>query len=254
VTAEGRAEDATPLPGILPGTLLGGRVRHNQPARGHRTGIEPVLLAASIPARLGQRVLEGGSGAGAALLCLAHRVPGVTGLGIERAPELVRLASANAAANGFTGLGFVAADLTTWQADCVFDHAMANPPWHAPASTASPDSGREDAKRAAHGLFVAWARALAAPLRHRGTLTLVVSAGAAMACLAALGDAGCGGLTLMPLWPRAGREAKLVLLRGVKGARGASRILAGLVLHEEDGRFTGVAQAVLREGAALEIV
>jgi tRNA1(Val) A37 N6-methylase TrmN6 len=248
VTAQEGAEDATPLPG----TLLGGRVRHDQPEKGHRTGIEPVVLAASIPARPGQHVLEGGSGAGAALLCLAHRVPGLTGLGIERAPELTRLAAANAAANGFTGLDFVAADLTAWQADDVFDHAMANPPWHAPASTASPDSAREDARRAAHGLFARWAGALAGPLRHRGTLTLVVSAGAAAACLAALGDAGCGGLTLMPLWPRVAREAKLVLLRGVKGARGASRILPGLVLHEADGRFTDAAQAVLREGAALD--
>ncbi|MCX7381847.1 MAG: SAM-dependent methyltransferase, partial [Alphaproteobacteria bacterium] len=62
--------------------LLGGRVVHSQPELGHRTGVEPVLLAAFVPARPGERVLEGGSGAGAGLLCLAARVA-VSGLGVE---------------------------------------------------------------------------------------------------------------------------------------------------------------------------
>ena len=60
------------------GCLLDGRVRYAQPASGsdgYRTGIEPVLLAASIPAQAGQRVLEAGVGAGAGLICLAARVP-----------------------------------------------------------------------------------------------------------------------------------------------------------------------------------
>ena len=233
-----------------PGTLLGGRVRHDQLARGHRTGIEPVLLAASIPARPGERVLEGGSGAGAALLCLAWRVPGLTGLGVEREAVLVALARANAAANGAAGLDFVAAELEGFRAAEPFDHAMANPPWHAPG-TASPDAGREAARRAPAGLFGAWAAALAAPLRHRGTLTLVVSAGAMPACLAAMDRAGCGGLTVLPLWPRAGQPARLVLLRGVKGGRAPARLLPGLVLHAPEGGYTDAAEAILRGGAAV---
>ena len=68
---------------VTAGSLLGGRVPYCQPAQGHRSGIEPVLLAASIPARAGARVLEGGSGAGAGLLCLAARVPDISGLGLE---------------------------------------------------------------------------------------------------------------------------------------------------------------------------
>ena len=46
---------------------LDGRVRIRQPARGYRAGVDPVLLAASVPARDGQRVLELGCGVGAAL-------------------------------------------------------------------------------------------------------------------------------------------------------------------------------------------
>jgi tRNA1(Val) A37 N6-methylase TrmN6 len=232
------------------GTLLGGRVRHHQPRNGHRTGIEPVLLAAAVPARAGQRVLEGGCGAGAALLCLAHRVPGIAGVGIERDPDLVRLACANAAANA-AALAFVAGDLAELRLEGVFDHAFANPPWHLAAATASPDAGREAAKRGAPGLFAAWANRLAAPLRHGGTLTLAIAAARLPECLAALAAAGCGSPAVLPLWPKPQREAKLALLRGVKGGRGACRVLPGLTLHETDGGYTAAATAILRDGAAL---
>ena len=191
-------------------------------ANGARTGIEPVLLAASIPARPGQRVLEGGAGSGAALLCLAARVPGILGLGIERDPAQAALARANAAANGMDGLAFLAAELETPLPAALagpFDHAMANPPWHAPG-TPSPDPGREAAKRAAPGLFDLWAARLAAlPASwrhaepdHRCRLPTLVLAG--------LSGARCGGPAVLPFWPKAGQAAKLVLVRAIRGGRG----------------------------------
>ena len=83
------------------GTLLDGRLHHAQPTAGHRTALEPVLLAAAIPARPGERVLEGGTGSGAALLCLAARVAGLYAVGIERDAAMAALARDNMAANGF---------------------------------------------------------------------------------------------------------------------------------------------------------
>lgn len=244
---------------ISEGALLGGRVRHAQPTQGHRTALEPVLLAASVPARPGQRVLEGGSGSGAALLCLAARVADLGGLGLERDPEIAALARSNAAANGFAGLAFEAVDLTTAEAVDLttaapagpFDHAMANPPWHG-TGTASPNARHEAARRGAPDLIAQWARALARPLAHRGTLTLVLTAAALPEGLAALAAAGCGSLAVLPLWPRAGRPAGLVLLRGIKGGRAPFRLAPGLVLHEGAG-FSAAAEAVLREGGAIEI-
>jgi len=196
-------------------------------------------------------VLEGGCGAGAALLCLAHRVAGVAGVGVERDPALVRLARANAAANGAAALSFVAADLAEVRLDGVFDHALANPPWHLVSASASPDGGRDGAKRGAPGLFAVWAKRLAAPLRHGGTLTLVMAAARLPDGLAALAAAGCGSPAVLPLWPKPGRDAKLALLRGVKGGRGACRLLPGLSLHCPDGAYTEAATAILSDGAPL---
>lgn len=236
---------------VTEGHLLGGRVRYAQPRKGFRSGIEPVLLAATVPARSGERVLEAGSGAGAALLCLAARVAGISGVGVERDPALVAVAARNAAANGGAELAFLAADIVAAMDLGRFDHAFANPPYHAAGGTASPDVARDAARRAAPELFGAWAAAMGRRLRPRGTLTWIVAAAVLPACIAALGDAGCAASAMLPLWPRAGQSAKLVLLRGVKGGRSGFRVLPGVVLHAAAGGYTPEAEAVLRHGAAL---
>ncbi len=232
-------------------TLLGGRVIHRQRSHGHRSGIEPVLLAASVPAKPGQRVLEAGTGSGAALLCLAARVAGISGIGIEQDSELAALARENIAANSLADLNVNHADLADFSADMPFDHAMANPPWYAPRATPSPDAARAVARQAQEGLFELWAKSLARCLRHRGTITFIVHAGVVSECLSAFTEAGCGSHAIMPLWPRAGREAKLVLLQAVRGGRGPTRILPGLVLHAQDAPYTEAAAHVLRGGQAL---
>ena len=234
------------------GGLLNGRLRYLQPAAGFRSGIEPVLLAAAIPARPGERVLEAGTGAGAALLCLAHRVPGLTGTGIEIDPALAGLATRNLAINRIAGIVVATGDLLTLPIQAGFDHGFANPPYHPQGGTGSAEPRRERAKRAAPGLPAAWINALAIALRDRGTLTLVLPAGAVAEALAAAGHAGCGSPSLLPLWPAAGRAAKLVLLRWIRGGRAPLRLLPGLVLHAGGG-FTPAAEAVLRDAMALPI-
>lgn len=237
-------------PALSAGTLLGGRVVYAQPVHGYRTGIEPVLLAACVPARPGERVTEAGCGAGAALLCLAARVPGVQAIGIERDPEMAAIARGNIAANGFPGLEVTAQDLLTWRADAPYAHAMANPPWHNEAGTPSPDPGRRAAKQAGENLLAAWAGSLARGLMPRGTLTMVLPASLLARGVAALAEAHCGEIAVQPLWQRAGAAARLIVLQGVKG-RGASRMLAGLTLHDAGGGYTAEAEAVLRYGASL---
>ena len=232
--------------------LLGGRVRLRQPRAGLRAGLDAVLLAAGVPARPGERVLEAGCGSGAGFLCLAARVPGLRILALERDPDLAALARENAAANGLaTQVEVIAGDvrdlaLAARLAGC--DHAFANPPYW-PGGTAPPAPLRRAATHEEAGL-ADWARFLAALLARRGSLSLILPAARLEAGMAALAGAGCGGVRLLPFWPRAGQPAKRVLLQARRGGRGPARIEPGLVLHDADG-FTGAAQAVLREGERL---
>ena len=228
--------------------LLGGRVRLLQPRQGFRAAIDPVLLAAFVPARSGEAVLEIGCGTGAAFLCLAARVVGIAVTAVERDPELAAIARRNAALNG--------ADATLLAKDCCalpalppMHHAMANPPYWT-GGTASPDSGR---RQAAHedAPLAAWIAALTRPLRHKGTVSLVLPAARLAEAAAGLREAGCGSVRLLPLWPRTGTPAKRILIQARKGGRGADKMLPGLILHEADGSATAAAHAVLRDGAAL---
>jgi tRNA1(Val) A37 N6-methylase TrmN6 len=98
-----------------------------------------------------------------------------------------------------------------------------------------------------------WVGRLSGALRDRGSLTLIVPAGMGPACLAAMTESRCPCTVLFPLWPKTGRPAKLVLLRGVKNARTPMRLAPGLVLHDPDGSFTQATQAILEGGAALPL-
>lgn len=234
------------------GRLLGGALRYIQPVSGHRSGIEPVFLAAAIPAHAGERVLEAGTGAGAGLLCLAHRVPGIAGVGVEIEPAMARIAEGNVAVNGLGDLTIVTGDICEDPLDAGFDHAMANPPWHDAAGSAPLDALKRRAKMAPDSLVARWIAAMSGALRDRGTLTLILPPQAVPEALAAFGASGCGSLALFPLWPKPGRAPRVVLLQAVKGGRGAFRLLPGLTLHEEAG-YTEAADAILRHGAALPL-
>ena len=237
---------------LAEGALLAGRVRYWQDRGGYRTGIEPILLAAACPARPGERVLELGTGAGAALLCLAARVPGVRGVGIELDAAMAALARRNLAANGTESIVVAEVDAAAFTADAPFDHAISNPPWHDAASMPSPVPGRRRAKQAGIGLLAAWCGAAARALRPGGTLTLVLPAALAGEAFTVLAGAELGAPALFPLWPREGRPARLVLLQARRGARGPARVLPGAVLHAGAG-WSAWADGVLRDGTAISM-
>jgi len=238
--------------------FLSGRVTLWQPKDGYRAGVDPVLLAATIPAKPGQQVLELGSGAGAAFLCLAARVPDLTVHAVELQPEYAALAQRNAKDNG--------ADATIWEADLAalplelrqmqFDHVLANPPYFdRTASTAAQDAGRDVAMGEDTPLRV-WIEVAAKRLAPKGTATFVHRAERLPDLLSGMQDV-LGSLQVLPLQARAGRDANLVLVRGVKGGRAAFRLHAPVRLHEgdkhtQDGEsYTAQISAVLRDGAAL---
>ena len=233
------------------GALLGGRLSYRQFKHGFRTGIEPVLLAASVPARPGHRVLEAGCGAGAGMLCLCARITGLDGAAIEADPATAALARHNLTANGLDRLVVHETRLPTLP-DAIgrFDHVFANPPWHRADASASPLMRRDLARRAACGLLESWIAALAPLLTRSGSLTLIVPAASHAQASGAMRDAGCGAVTLLPLWPKPGVAAKIVLLQGRAGTAADGGVLSGLVLHEATGGYTQDAARLLRGGEA----
>jgi len=236
--------------------FLGGRVQLWQPIKGYRAGTDPVLLAAACPATPEQSVLDLGCGVGAAVLCLALRVPGLLLSGLEVQPPYADLARRNAARNGVT-LDVTTGNLIQMPPALLrsFDHVIANPPYYPRGSTPSPVAARDVALRATVPLG-AWVEAASRRLHPGGMLTLICGTDALPEVLAALGHR-MGSVAVLPLTPRIGRPALRIILRARKGGRGALRLLAPFVLHEgsaHDGdrnTYCARANAVLRDGHAL---
>jgi tRNA1(Val) A37 N6-methylase TrmN6 len=239
--------------------FLGGRLTIRQPRAGYRAGVDPVLLAAAVPARSGEAVLELGCGAGVAALCLGRRVPGVGLVGLEVQADYAALARENAAANGI-GLEVAEGDLARMPASLgarSFDHVMANPPYfRREAGTRAGDAGREIAMGEGTPL-AQWIEVGMRRLRPGGRFTLIQRAERLPDLLAAFAGRKAS-LTVLPLAPREGRDATLVILAARKGGRSPFRLLAPLILHDgpvhsRDGEdYAAPVQAVLREGAGLE--
>lgn len=236
--------------------FLGGRLHVWQPRTGFRSGSDAVLLAAAVPARPGQAVLELGAGAGVAILCLGARVPGLALTAVEVQPAYADLARLNAAEAG-QALEVVAADLADLPAEVTarsFDHVLMNPPFfrHGARSPA-PDPGRETA-RAGPAAAADWIRTGLRRLRPDGTLTLIQAAARLPELMAAL---PATGVTVRPLAGRPDRPADRVLIWAVKGSRAGFRLLPPMVLHpaaghrEDAGAYAPWAQSVLRDGAPL---
>ncbi len=239
--------------------LLGGRVRLRQPKTGYRAAIDPVLVAAAVPAEDGSSVLDVGAGVGAAALCLAARVVGCRVFGIEIQRDLVRLAAENVTLNGFDGrVEIMVGDLTRPPprlAAGTFDHVMANPPYlEAGRSRPSPNAAKAAASVESAGDLADWVAFSLKMARPRGSVTFIHRADRLDSLLAQLG-AKTGDIVVYPLWPDGdgAKPAKRVIVQARKGTAGPLRLAAGLALHDAaSGAYTARAEAVLRDAAALE--
>ncbi len=249
--------DATTQLPVSEDTLLGGRVKLRQPLSGYRAAIDPVLLAAAVPAGPADTVLDIGCGVGAAALCLAARVEGCRITGIEAQRDLVRLAGENIGLNDLLGrVAVMAGDLLRPPprlAPGSFAHVMANPPFlEAGATTVSPNAGRAAAAVEGEADLAAWVRFALAMVRPKGCLTFIHRADRMEQLLAQL-TGRAGEIIVFPLWAGPDKPAKRIILRARKGVETPTRLTPGLVLHEADGRYTPAADGVLRGGAALAL-
>lgn len=236
--------------------FLGGRLRIAQPAKGYRAGVDPVFLAAAVPARPGETVLDLGCGVGTAALCLAARVPGLALFGLELQPDYAALARENATRNGIS-LTVTLGDIRAMPAalrEMTFDRVLMNPPYFdAGARTGAQDTGRETAL-AGPAAMEDWCDAALRRLRPGGTLTAIQVPARLPDLLAAIGRRA--SVTLHPLAARAGRDAGRIILTAKKGGRANLVLAAPTILHDgaahggDAESYTETAARVLRSGAA----
>jgi tRNA1(Val) A37 N6-methylase TrmN6 len=242
--------------------FLGGALRILQPDSGYRAGIDAILLAATVQAKSGERVLDVGAGVGVVGLAVACRQPEADITLVERDSGLADLARRNIALNGFDERArVVVADVARPLGETPelsglaesFEHVLANPPYHV-EGRGTPAVGAQKAAANAMpaGALDRWLRFAASMLRPGGTITLIHRPDALQELLPALAGR-FGGVLLLPIHPRGGEPASRLIVLAVKGSRAPLELRPGLVLHNADHGFRPPVEAILRHGAGLDM-
>lgn len=233
--------------------ILGNRLQLLQPTLGYRAAIDPILLAASIQAATGDRVLDLGCGVGTAGLCLAARKSNTFVTGLDLQPALIALAIRNAAANGLSErVTFQYGDLLTFN-ETGFDHVMVNPPYLAfGKASVSPNPIKAMANVEGEAKLSNWVEVAIGAARQGGSVTFIHRADREEELRSAMVQ-GLGKLRLILFLPRVGQMAKRIILTGIKGAAADFTICHPWILHQADGSFTPETEAILRDAAPLNL-
>lgn len=236
--------------------FLGGRLTLEQPAKGYRAGVDPVLLAASVPAVEGQQVLDLGCGVGAAMLCLGMRVPWLSLFGVELQSSYADLCRKNIVANGI--------EARVWTSDLrqlpveitsrTFDHVIANPPYFERASGKASALDDREIAFAGETPLSDWIEVATRRLKPKGWLSMIQKADRLPDVLRAMDDR-LGSISVHPIAARQGRAADRFILRARKGGMTPFIMHAPTHLHEgpkhlKDGDdYRPEIRAIFRNGA-----
>ncbi len=237
-------------------TILDGRVTLLQPVRGFRAAIDPVLLAACVPAMNGDRVLDVGTGSGAAAFALLARMPWTWVTGIDMQADLIHLARLSARRNDAVERARFAvvdiADAAAFQ-PAPFDHVMSNPPFLGKHNGQRPkDPARARATLESTADLGMWLRFMVANVSVGGTVSVVHRHDRIDEILRHLEALGCGEVKVLDLLSvDDGRPVKRAVVQASKDRQHAQVQRSRMVLHTPDGQFTPDALAILRDLAAI---
>jgi tRNA1(Val) A37 N6-methylase TrmN6 len=176
---------------------------------------------------------------------------------IERDPVAAALAQCSTDLNGMNTqvsifIGDVTAKNILMQSINRFDHVMINPPYlRISTGTMPPDAGRATAYVESGADLATWIDVAWRLLIPCGRLTLIHRADQLDSICALLIAKQFGAVQVIPLWPKAGHPARRVVVRARREAQSPCVLTPGLVLHEENGKFTLAAQAILRNAGPL---
>lgn len=236
-----------------PDAFLGGKISLYQLEDGYRAGMDAAVLVAALNLKAGQRAMEFGCGAGAALLGAAALYEDVELTGVELDPRAAALAQDNVALNRMEGRVRVSeGDALSYRDERELDAVFFNPPYFDdPSALRAPKAGKSPAWMSDAGL-AAWIDTGLRRLRSGGVLTVIQRADRLDDILVAL-KGRAGAVNVLPVQAHADEPAKRVLVQATKTAKGRLQLRPPLVLHEAGGTgFTAEADAIFRGEARLE--
>ena len=239
-------------------SFLDGAITVLQPQKGYRAATDPVFLAACIPAKAGQSVLEMGCGVGVGMLCLEKRVPGLLITGLELQEYYAKLAQENIVLNASTAR-VVQGNLMRMPQEISgksYDHVLFNPPFYGVKNVSAPKDAGKSLAYVMDLEIKDWIEVGLKRLKPKGRISFIHRTEILPEALSCLNRVA-GDIRIKPLASRTDHAAKRVLITARKGTKGPASLLAPLIIHKSEdhlldtGEYSATAQAILREGHAL---
>ncbi|MBB3540042.1 tRNA1(Val) A37 N6-methylase TrmN6 [Rhizobium sp. BK176] len=212
--------------------------------RGHRSGMDAMLLAALVADDRPVKVADLGAGAGAAGLAVASRLPRAEVVLFERSGEMADYARRSILlpenAHVADRVAVVEADVTlkakarneAGLVDESFHHVIMNPPFNDAGDRRTPDALKAEAHAMTDGLFESWVRTAGAIMIPGGQLSLIARPESIAEIIDACGRR-FGGIEVTAIHPREGENAVRILVTAIKGSRARLSLRAPLIMHEE---------------------
>ena len=229
---------------------------------GHRSGMDAMLLAASLPKNAQGIVADLGSGVGVAGYAALNLNRDLDLLAVEKSYMLAELARKSLLLPGNANLKartkIIQVDITANGTERLkaglnpesVSHVIMNPPYNMSTLRASPDLLKAEAYMLGEGGIDSWFRTAASIIRPGGSLSMIYrteNLGDVLACT----QGRFGGLEIMPVHSHADEAAKRIIVRGTRGSRAPLSILPGLVVHEDNGNFSPLAEKIFNGEATM---
>lgn len=212
--------------------------------RGHRSGMDAMLLAALVADERSIRVADLGAGAGAAGMAVASRLDRAEVVLFERSPDMAEFARKSLLLTEncrfADRVSVIEADVTltgkdrneAGLVDDSFHHVIMNPPFNDASDRLTPDALKAEAHAMTEGLFERWMRTAGAIMIPGGQLSLIARPESIGEIIAACGRR-FGGIEITPIHPREGESAVRILVTAIKGSRARLALRAPLIMHGE---------------------
>ncbi|MBL0370766.1 methyltransferase [Rhizobium sp. KVB221] len=212
--------------------------------RGHRAGMDAMLLASMVATEGPIRVADLGAGAGAAGMAVAARLDTASVLLVEKSADMVAFARKSLAlpenARIAARIAVTEADVTlkgkarlaAGLEDDTYDHVIMNPPFNDASDRRAPDGLKAEAHAMQGDLFEDWIRTAGAMLKPGGQMSLIARPESIAAIIDACGRR-FGGIEVTLIHPREAENAIRVLVSAIKGSRARLTFRSPLYMHPE---------------------
>lgn len=213
-------------------------------SKGHRSGIDAILVSAMVPMNFCGELVDLGAGAGAIGFAVAARASKAkvtliekSGFMLEYAKRSLMLPENQSIAANITIKQFDICASAKQRSEAAikpnfFDYVIFNPPFNHVTDRATHDQEKAIAHVMSDNMFEAWIKMAAAIIKPKGHLALIARPSSLAEILQAL-NRRFGNIKIIPIHPRANKAAIRIIIYATAGSKAALQIYPPLILHDD---------------------